>query len=1009
MYGDREMSKTKILLLTLLLAVTPLFLFAQSVGKVVGTVVDKSSGEPLPGVNVSIEGTQMGAATDVDGYYVILNVPVGTFDLRANFIGYGDVLLEGVRVNANLTTEANFRLAEAAIEGQAVVITAEKPLVEKNVTQSVSFVTSEDLENIPIRGFANVVATQNSVVLQDGNIHIRGGRDDEVGYYVDGAASVNPLTNTQSLHVIQEAVEEFQVLAGGYTAEFGNANSGIIRTELKTGTNDYHLSVDFQTDKFASEGSQFLNTYSYREHTGVATLSGPLFNDKIRFFLAGENTSKGDRVRRFSEGFSFKNLIDENPENAAYLDTIASYDYPDGFTPNQGEDLWALQGTLLFDMNPLQLRISGTFNTDTREGNTRLLGGSSNNVPMLSVLNDRTVDNVTDNLLLSAKLTYVLSPTSFLDGSVSLYQNQLEREDSYFGGNWQKWYDSTAVAQATNGAVTFRNRWNPRDNYRFNGIDFARNGTPNPWYLKREQNYIGGALNLVTQYNRFHEIKIGGDFRSFTIRQFVIQPDVMETLETNNVTDLKDVPITTYITSGRPNNYGYDIYGNKAENYQVDAATGFQTADAPKNPLFGSFYIQDKIEYKDLIINAGLRYDYFDSEGQRLKDPQNITYDAQFSTIDESNWENVDAFSQVSPRLGFSFPVNERTVFYMQYGKFIQMPQLIDQFNGSAIYNQRFVNSGFADINPVGTGLDPTRTTSYEIGFRQQISSVAAFDVAGFYRNVRGQVQIERIFPDPNTGLGPFSLLTNGDFATTKGFELSMTLRRINRLQAQLSYTLTQAEGTGSTSNTAVGAVEQDAPRPTTINPLDFNQVHRGSINADYRFGRNDGGPILQNLGLNMLFTFNSGHPYTFARSEVGQADAYNAGVDYMNDTRSRRALEAIGSSTTPFNYNFDLRLDKSFTVTQGLGATVYMRVNNLFNTRNVINVYNATGNAEDDGFIFNENIPQRNSFVNANGEQYLDIYEAINIKNGQAYWDQLGLQLWDHPRQIFFGLKLNY
>jgi len=493
------------------------------------------------------------------------------------------------------------------------------------------------------------------------------------------------------------------------------------------------------------------------------------------------------------------------------------------------------------------------------------------------------------------------------------------------------------------------------------------------------------------------------------MRQFIIEPDVMETLETNGVTDLKDVPLTTYITSGRPNNYGYDIYGNKAENDQVDAATGFQTADAPKNPLFGSFYIQDKIEYKDLIINAGLRYDYFDSEGRRLKDPQNLTYDAQFRTIDESNWEDTPTFKEVSPRLGFSFPVNERTVFYMQYGKFIQMPQLIDQFNSSSEYNRWYAGSGNADLTPIGSGLDPTRTTSYEIGFRQQISSVAAFDIAGFYRNVKGQVQIERILPEASTGLPPFSILSNGDFATTKGFELSMTLRRINRLQAQLSYTLTQAEGTGSSSNAAVGAVEQDAPRPTTINPLDFNQVHRGSIIADYRFGRNDGGPILQNLGVNALFTFNSGHPYTFAQSDVGQVNAYDAGVSYMNDTRSRRALEAVGGSTTPFNYNFDLRVDKSFTVTQGLGATLYMRVNNLFNTRNVINVYNTTGNAEDDGFIFNENVPQRNAFVNANGEEYLDVYEAINIKNGQSYWDQLGLQLWGHPRQIFFGLKLNY
>ncbi|MEZ4764160.1 MAG: TonB-dependent receptor [Calditrichia bacterium] len=337
------MSKTKVLLLALVLAIAPLYLFAQSSGKVVGVVKDKTSGEALPGVNISIEGSQYGAATDVDGYFVILNVPVGVYDIRANFVGYGDVVQQGVRITADKTTEVNYSLEEAAIEGQAVVITAEKPLVEKYTTQSVSLVTSEDLENIPVRGFNQVIATQNSVVVQDGNIHIRGGRDDEVGFYIDGASSVNPLTNTQSLYIIQEAVEEFQVLAGGYTAEFGGANAGIVRTELKTGGKNMKFSVDFQTDKFADEGKTFLGTHSYRHHTGVATISGPLFNDKISFFIAGENAFQGDRAVRFSEGFDLVDLtggplVDINPGNSV-KDTISAYVYPDGFTPKQEEDL----------------------------------------------------------------------------------------------------------------------------------------------------------------------------------------------------------------------------------------------------------------------------------------------------------------------------------------------------------------------------------------------------------------------------------------------------------------------------------------------------------------------------------------------------------------------------------------------------------------------------------------------------------------------------------------------
>ena len=999
--------------LWVVLLAMPVMLFAQSSGKIVGVVKDKSSGEPLPGVNVFITGTTLGAATDVDGFYVILNVPVGVYDIQASFVGYQEVVLSGIRITADKTSEANFDLGEAAIEGQAVVITAEKPLVEKYTTQSVSLVTSEDLENIPIRGFNNVIATQNSVVLQDGNIHIRGGRPDEVGYYIDGASSVNPLNNTQSIYVIQDAVEEFQVQAGGYTAEFGGANAGIVRTELRTGSKQMKFSVDFQTDKFASAGEKFLGTYSYRHHTGVATISGPLFNDKIRFFIAGENSFKGDRATRFSEGFTLTDLVDANLRNSdvnnGNPDTVASYIYPNGFTPKQEEDQWALQSTLLFDFSPVQLRLSASYSDRSQQFtsfyNSAL--GSMNLTPMLNVLNDRYYQDVFTNTLLSAKLTYILSPKTILDGSVSYFKSKLDMEDSYFGSDWQSWYDSSAVSQHTGGAVTFKSQWEPEEDYLFNGWFFARNGEPWRRYRKQEQDYLGLALNLVTQAGRHHELKFGGDFRQYNLRRFLINASVMNELNVNNVSNVEDVPISSWASSGNPVNYGYDIYGNKADSDQF--RNGYQTADAPKKPIFGSFYVQDKIEYNDLVINAGLRYDYFDSKGQTFRDILNPVYDQNTSTFTDDNWEDVKAFQQVSPRLGFSSPISEKTVFYMQYGKFIQMPQLQDNYSSSQRYAYEYISAGFSFQAPSGFGLKPQRTTSYEMGFRQQMGSFAAIDLSGFYRNIKGQVQVEKIFPNASSGLQPFNILANGDFATTKGLEFGLTLRRIQRLQAQMNYTLTQAVGTGSLNNTAVAALEQNTPRPTVVNPLNFEQKHRGSINLDYRFGHNDGGALLSNLGANMLFSFNSGHPFTYALSEVGQSNAYNAGVDYMLDPRARRALEGVNSSVTPWNYNFDLRLDKTVNLMKDLQATVYMRVNNLFNTKNVINVYNASGNAEDDGFLYNINEDTRQSYFSAYGEAWVQQYEAINIKNGQAYWDQLGLELFSNPRQIFFGVKLSY
>ncbi len=1029
--------RQKLLFITVLLLFSiPVYLFGQSAGKIVGVVTDKSSGEPLPGVNISIEGTTYGAATDVDGFYVILNVPVGVYDVRADFIGYGEIVQSGLRVSASVTTELNFELEEAAVEGQAVVVTAAKPLVEKHVTQSVSLVTSEDLENIPVRGFNSVMSLQNSVVVQDGNVHIRGGRNEEVGYYIDGAASNNPLSNTQSVYIIQEAVEEFQVLAGGYTAEFGGSNSGIIRTEYKTGARDWHFSLDFQTDKFADaeDGGTFLSTNSYGHHIGTGTVSGPLGTDKIRLFLAVENTDQDDRRRRFSEGFNFTR-IDVNRSNpdvvAGHPDTV-NLVYPDGFTPNSAFERWATNGTLLFDYSPISFRVSGSWFNSKTFGNRN---------PQMNLLNTRNGYVNNQSLLLSGKLTHVLNPKTFYNITFSYFDREDERRDTWFEGNWQDWFNGTKIAQI-DPSVEYRKvndtdqvAWLVPFAHNFNGIPFTPNGyTPmfttgvpsltgsgnsgGAFYLLREQQYLGGALDFVSQIGRHHELKVGVNTRLYTARQFSILPSVMKLTEQFTSGNAESVNPGIWASQGTFDGYGYDIYGNKADDDFTYGDSVF--VDAPRKPSFTAVYVQDKIEFNDLIINAGLRWDLINTDDKRLVNPVDPEFDSRTNLLRPSAFEDVPTFSQVSPRLGVSFPVSEKTVFYGQYGKFIQATELNDIYYGIQGFSRSIVNPGFSDQTPVGYGLEPIRTTSYELGFRQQLGQSAAFDITGFYRNDKGQIRVERITAPASSRISTYNLLTNGDFVTTRGLEFKFNLRRVNRLQAQLNYTLTKAEGTGSSENAYVGAIERSTNAPTRVSPVDFNQQHKGSILLDYRFGRNDGGPLLSQLGANVIFSFNSGHPYTFVDFPPGgQINAYNAGVDYMDDVRTREALEPVGSSTTPWNFLTDLRLDKTFAIGSSLDVTLYARVNNLFNTKNTINVFQATGSPDDDGYLSRPNysdgfISQAEALGLLNGhaggaEEYVELFRQVNLVNGGAYFAELNQELFDNPRQIFFGLKLAY
>jgi outer membrane receptor protein involved in Fe transport len=984
-------------------------LIAGSVGKITGTVVEKESGAPLQGVNIILEGTMFGAPTDQQGYYSIQGILPGEYNVRATYIGYKEMIVKNVRVHADLTTEVNFQLERTTIEGEVIVVTAERKLFEKSATSSISITTVDELENIPLRGTLNILSTMAGIVIQDNEVHIRGARDDEVGYYINGAIAVNPLTNQNAIAPIQEAIEEIQVLAGGYTADLGGANAGVVKTELRTGGSRLSGSIDLRADGFTDpeDGKKFLDTYTYGHQLGVATLSGPIISPKARFFAAYEYNNQEDPELRFSEGFKFENLIDKNPSNLEH-DTV-SLIYPDGYTPGRHDNRYSFNGTLTLDL-PVRINLAGLYTHRKFD----LV-----NAPMLSTLNERSHYYERNTVLLTAKATKNFSSTTYLDVKGSYYFYTNEFGDSWFDHDWTQYYDSAAVYDYTDGEVVYRNSWRPQYNYVLNGFPIERNGSPYNLYQIDKHQYVGFSADLTSQLGKYHQIKTGINWHSYIIRHFDISPSVMlytapnGTFSYETYGSMEAVPADIWMLNGLVNAYGYDLYGNEISESKTykDEATGKSLGyvDGPRKPTDFSAYLMDKIEYNDLIINAGVRLDYFDSDDYTLKNPGNPEVDRDAMMLAKDAWKKVDPFVILSPRIGLSFPVTDKTVFYLQYGKFAQMPSLDNIYFSTFTYARQIVRQGYYFLAPIGYGLEPEKTTSYEIGLRQQITENAAFDVTAFYKNVKGLVQIIYQEPEPTAVIpGEYARYVNGDFATTKGMEFRLNLRRVNRLASQINYTLTQAEGTQSNSNSSYGALYFNAQMPTTINPLDYSPTHTGSINLDYRYGKNEGGPILSQFGVNVLFRFSSGHPYTFVKVNVGgQSDPYTAGIDYMLDTRDRIAAEPIGSSTTPWTYYTDLRLDKSFDISRFRG-TVYILVNNLFNRKNVVNVYEKTGSAEDDGFL-SDPIYSATTIAANGGQQYIDMYTAINLKNAQAYWDNINKEIYGEPRQIFFGVKFEF
>jgi len=291
------------------------------------------------------------------------------------------------------------------------------------------------------------------------------------------------------------------------------------------------------------------------------------------------------------------------------------------------------------------------------------------------------------------------------------------------------------------------------------------------------------------------------------------------------------------------------------------------------------------------------------------------------------------------------------------------------------------------------------------MGFRQAITDFVGLTITGFYKDTRDQLAVRK-FVDLN-GNQLFTAYINEDFGTVKGLEFTLDLRRTKRLSARINYTLQDARGTGSNPTSAFGVVErQDIGRyPDFINPLDFNQTHRGSIMLDYRFAKGDGGPILEGLGAFALLTFNSGHAYTKIKEpeSIGQASPYTIGVRPDIDPRSRFPIQPLNESSTPPVFNIDLFLSKAFFL-RSFTLEVYANVLNLLNSKQIVNVYPNTGTAEDDGWLNN---PLAVQFVA--DKQYVDFYRAFNLQNRWHYAVATGNDIYGSPRQIRLGLRVEY
>jgi outer membrane receptor protein involved in Fe transport len=261
---------------------------AGTTGKISGRVSEKGTGGPLVGANVLIVGTTLGAAASVDGGYVILNIPPGQYDLRVTLVGYAPMLVKGVRVVADQTTVIDARLEVSSVELGEVVVRAERPMVQKDMTATSYIVTSEQMQMLPVKDFIEVLNMQAGVVADGNVLYVRGGRGNEVSYLIDGMYVNDPVLGGLATRISNQAISELNFLSGTFNAEYGNALSGVVNIVTKEGGKSFSGTLEGRTSEFGVRPYK-----AYRENRVNASLSGPVVGEDVTFFVTGERDARG--------------------------------------------------------------------------------------------------------------------------------------------------------------------------------------------------------------------------------------------------------------------------------------------------------------------------------------------------------------------------------------------------------------------------------------------------------------------------------------------------------------------------------------------------------------------------------------------------------------------------------------------------------------------------------------------------------------------------------------------
>ncbi|MFZ4619588.1 MAG: TonB-dependent receptor [Bacteroidota bacterium] len=911
---------------TILLLFSSIIL-AGTTGKISGSVKDNQTGEALVGVNIVLVGTTYGASTDIEGNFFILNIPPGTYTVRSSSLGYASVSQTNVRVEIDQTTELKFSLKQEVVQGEEVVIVAERPVVQKDVSSTRANITEKEIQSLPVSSVSAVVALQAGV--QSGLV-VRGGGADQTAFIVDGMTLRNERDNTPYSNISLSSVQDVQVQTGGFNAEYGNIRSGVVNVVTKEGSpTDYSFTATVRYSPPA------------QKHFGMSPYDRNSFwlRSRIDPAVAWTGTNNGAwdiYTQRQYIGFEGWNAVSQStlkdndplndltPEAAQRLflfqfrrqgDIIKSdYNIDAGFggpVPIIGKDLGNLRFFASYRSGKSMYLIPlSTDAYDDYNGQLRVTSdvGSGMKLMLQGIIGEQTGTNDNNSglpgLFQSASgIASVLDRVSYID--VRIFS------PDYFA-------PSTVKMNSMGGKFTHVVTPSTYYEASIHGQSFSYNTNPGARRNTAATHLFGNSYYVDEAPYGFSESTIGKTFLtngigfsnsrdSSELSTYTAKADMTSQLDQFNQIKAG----VEFVQSHSKVNYGLKDYftGN------------FTQSKWDTKPLRMSLYAQNKFEYEGMIANLGLRLDYSNPGGEwyvitpfddRLNQVQSGNTDIDMSL----SKEQVKKVTSLSPRLGVAFPVTEYSKLFFNYGHFRSMPTPENLFLVR-------VDPRFNTLSRLANPNNPLpKTVAYELGYEHGLFEEYLIRVAGYYKNVFDQSTTITYISSKGTS---YAISTPNSYEDIRGFEITVNKNRGDWVTGFLNYTY-MASSTGrfgysqqNQDQNKQKIYERDnkasdiyqtkpIPRPYArasvdlFTPVDFGPVYGGvGLLSDWR--------------MNLTASWSNGSYFTWFGGSGAPADVrYNA--QYRDI------------------YNVDMRFSKNFKVGMA-NLQVFMDVSNLFNIKN--------------------------------------------------------------------------